>query len=219
MQRSVAFALSWILCAGAVGALLGAAAAVLMSVTAGAGIIVWALSGAAVGAAQWTVVCRRLQVSKWGWVAATALGSLPVMYVYFYLGVLVTKGAANFSDLLARYGDEVALYTLAVMLVGGVSLGLPQAMLLRETGIRWWNWPLATILGILGAWLGDLGLWDAMLGRWPRPIGIIIHMSGYWMALSLPQAVAIGAAMRGPRGSENFMPERVQPPAEKRESF
>jgi hypothetical protein len=194
--RAAVFALSWVTCAGGIGSLLGALTNALEGAIDHAGLTVWAFSGIAVGAAQWALVCRRLQVSALGWIAATAFGSFLTMSVYFYLGVLVTKGAANFSNLLVRYGDEVALYSVVVMLVGGLTIGIPQAVLLRDTRIRWWIWPSATMLGVLGAWLGDLGLWDAILGRWPRQIEAIIHMSSYWLALSIPQALVIGHAVK-----------------------
>jgi hypothetical protein len=187
VERAALFGVGWVLGAGAAGGLLGSIAD---GVT---GLIIWGLSGIAVGAVQWALVSRRLQIPPIRWIVATSIGSFATLYVHFYLGVLITKGARSFFGLMASHGGELLFNSVIVAIAGGLLLGIPQASALGRTPIRWWTWPLATMLGALVAWLADLGLWSVDM---PRRIEAIIRVGGYWVALSLPQAFLIGWALR-----------------------
>jgi hypothetical protein len=77
-----------------------------------------------------------------------------------------------------------------------LTLGLPQSVALRDTPIRWWAWTLATTLGVVAAWFGELALQGVRFWNMPPEVGMIVHTSGYWFMLTLPQAVVIGRAMK-----------------------
>jgi hypothetical protein len=180
VERAVFFGFGWMLSAGAVGAVVGSIA------TGTAGLTIWALSGAAVVSAQWALVRRQLQFAPLPWLAATALGSFLAGYVYVYTGIAVGDG-----------GEDALRGGVTVALAGGLMMGAPQAAFIRDPRIRWWAWILATMIGVLAAWSVDLGgLWYSIHGHVPRWIGAIAGTSGYWVAISLPQAFLIGWAMR-----------------------
>lgn len=184
------FALGWVIAAGIVGGLVSALA------TGFAGLVARAFSGIAVGAAQWMLVHQRLRISLAEWTAATGFGSFIIVYVQIYFGILVTKGAGNFWDLITRYGGDVVIGGTIVAVVGGLVLGLPQAAVLRDTPVRWSAWFWATMFGAIAAWLGDLCLMTLVAGDLPREARMIALGAVYWVALSIPQAVLVGRAMK-----------------------
>lgn len=78
MAKALAYGLGWVALAGVVGALVGAVA------TGIPGIILWSLSGIAVGTVQWAFVRRQLQVSVVSWIAATAIGAFVTIALHFF---------------------------------------------------------------------------------------------------------------------------------------
>jgi hypothetical protein len=182
VRVAIGFGLGWIVGTSVVGGLLGALATGL------AGLVVWTLSGFAVGAAQWLLIRHRLRVSPIRWIAATAFGSFVIILVHIYLGTLVSKGIGR---------SEVLVDAVIMAIIGGLALRIPQAAALGDTPIRWPAWCWATAFGALAAWLGDFGLVTFVAGDLPREAGMIALTSGFWAALSLPQAILIGRAMKG----------------------
>lgn len=190
MAQAVVYGLGWVAVAGVFGALLG-------SITTGTpGLIIWSVSGIAVGAAQWTLVRRRLRVSPIPWVAVTAIGSFVAIYAHFYFALLITKSGGGILDLATRYPGEFLRDSIVMPLVGALTLGLPQGVALRDTPIRWWAWILATTLGVVAAWFGELALQGIRFWNMPPEFGMIVHTGGYWIMLTLPQAVLIGRATK-----------------------
>ena len=94
-----------------------------------------AVTGAAIGAAQWLVLRRRLPLSGL-WVAATAAG----MAVGMILGQLVL-------------GDDTAAMPLLLRgLLTGAAIGIPQAVLLRGVLPTPVIWAAVVTLGWAVAW-------------------------------------------------------------------
>lgn len=114
------------------------------------------------------------------------------------MGLLITKGAGGILNFTTEYGYEFVYDSIIIALAGGLMLGVPQAVVLGGTPVRWWAWIPATTLGAVLAWVGHLLLLFPLSarGQLPPELDMIAVVGGYWIALTLPQSVLIGLAMK-----------------------
>jgi hypothetical protein len=201
--RSFTFALAWVLCSTATGALLGSVVVLLHATVPWAGIALWASSGFGVGATQWLLMRDRVDVSFRWWLLATGCGAFAAVCAQFYFALPFSKAGLDFPDLINKFGyHKVLLFSALSVIAAGLALGIPQLVALKDTDIRWRAWLLATLFGYLALWLGNLGLWSMLMEfigisdrHWPRSTRIVSNFAGYWTAVSLAQALVIAPAV------------------------
>lgn len=187
--RALAYGIAWVAVAGVVGGFVGGVVPGIV------GLVFLALSGIAVGAVQWRLILRPLGVSPVPWVATTAIGACAAMFTHYMMAGAVMKTTVGIADIINRFGDRLFYSGFYVALVGALLWGVPQAIVLRETTVRWWVWILVTMLGVLCAWIGALALSGIAFATMPPEIGRISHVAAYWVIVTLPQAILIGRAI------------------------
>jgi hypothetical protein len=199
------FGCGWVFCSAASGALLGGLAVALSTVFPMSGLILWfwGSSGFGVGATQWLLIRRWLDVSFRFWVFATGCGAFLSLCIHFYLGSLFFKTGGSLPYLISKHGYDLLLPSVVAVVAGGLALGVPQLVALRYTDIRLRAWLLAALFGFLALWLWSLGLWSMLMElvgiserHWPRPVRIIRNFAGYWVAVSFAQAFVIAPAVK-----------------------
>lgn len=193
MERALAYGFRWIAVAGVIGGVTGGIVGVLGPL----GFGLWALSGVAVGAAQWAMVLQRLRVGQAAWIAATAIGSFITISVEIWLGLHILE-ERGFPPVTAAFVHKFFIDCIIMAVVGGLALGIPQALTLRDTPIHRWAWICATTLGASAAWA--FSLWFIYLkARYLHLHGVVQMIpliGGYWVALCLPQAILIECALK-----------------------
>jgi hypothetical protein len=202
-HRSFVFGLGWVLCGATSGAVLGGIAAALHATVPWAGLVLWASSGFIVGATQWLLMRRWLEVSLGWWAVATGCGVFLSLCIHFYFGLAFFKTGDSLPHLISKHGYDLLLGSAFAVIAGGLALGIPQLVALRDTDIRWRSWLLATLFGLLALWLGSLGLWSMLMEvvgiserHWSRPVRVISSFASYWAAVSFAQAFVIAPAVK-----------------------
>jgi hypothetical protein len=142
----------WVL-ATALGAAVGLTASVTITLSIGsmADVDADALFGAAAalllgiltGSAEWMVLKRYIPRAGW-WVAATLGG---------YIAVLILTSLSNVLGIGAAMG---APYSIALTVIIGAALGVPQYLVLKEHFPNSGWWVLASSIGMLGSLLGGI---------------------------------------------------------------
>lgn len=143
----------------------------------GAGLLVLPVIGALLGAAQWWVLHRRTEMSRW-WIGTTALGAC----LGGALALAIAK-AIPYFDQPWHWSDQPQglLAGAGLGLSIGLLAGIAQLPLLRKKFTGTLQWPLVNALGaavFLALLLGNplahsvQGLIDATFGGLPAVAGV-----------------------------------------------
>jgi hypothetical protein len=160
--------------------------------TVGEAALAGAVTGAAVGAAEWLALRRRLPVSPW-WVAATSAG--------------MAGGLAVSTALL---GSETADATLLWRgLITGAGVGIAQVLLLRRATSRAWAWGPVVAVGWAVGWAVTRAIGVDMAPKWSvfgsagaLTFQLLTGLTLAWLLQGRADAPADQSALPADRGGE-----------------